>query len=92
MDVGQLREQEEPASMTRPYAKGVYPRGPLMVSPSGLELRTHQENHAARALYEKQGFVAVGFGLSPPPESAPDVEYHWRPSNLGLQPTAFGRG
>jgi hypothetical protein len=25
-------------------------------------------------------------------ESAPDVEYHWRPSNLGIQPTAFGRG
>lgn len=24
-------------------------------------------------------FVAVRFGTSPPPESAPDVEYHWRP-------------
>lgn len=58
------------------------------LSPSGLELRTHQENHAARALYEKQSFVAVRFGLSPPPESAPDVEYHWRPSNLGIQMTA----
>ena len=62
------------------------------LSPSGLELHTHQENRAARALYEKQGFVAVRFGLSPPPESVPDVEYHWRPSNLGIQPTAFGRG
>jgi ribosomal protein S18 acetylase RimI-like enzyme len=62
------------------------------LSPSGLELHTHQENHAARALYEKQGFVAVRFGQSLPPESAPDVEYHWRPSNLGIQPTAFGRG
>jgi GNAT superfamily N-acetyltransferase len=48
-------------------------------SPAGLELFTHQENHAARALYEKHGFVAVKFGISPPPESAPDVEYHWRP-------------
>jgi GNAT superfamily N-acetyltransferase len=57
------------------------------LSPSGLELHTHQGNHAARALYEKQGFVAVRFGLSPPPESAPDAEYHWRPSNLGIQPT-----
>ena len=49
------------------------------LSPGGLELHTHEENRAARALYEKQGFVAVKFGLSPPPESAPDVEYHWRP-------------
>ena len=58
--------------------------------PSGLELHTHQENHAARALYEKQGFVAVRFGLSPPPESAPDVEYHWRPASFGSEPKAFG--
>ena len=49
------------------------------VSPRGLELRTHQENSSARALYERHGFRAVSFGLSPPPESAPDVEYHWRP-------------
>jgi GNAT superfamily N-acetyltransferase len=47
--------------------------------PHGVELHTHQENHAARALYEKHGFLAVAFGVSPPPESAPDVEYHWRP-------------
>lgn len=50
------------------------------LSPGGLELHTHQENHAARALYEKHGFRAVNFGTSPPPESAPDVEFHWRPS------------
>ena len=49
------------------------------VSPLGLELYTHQENFAARALYERIGFRAVRFGLSPPPESVPDVEYHWRP-------------
>ena len=48
--------------------------------PDGLELHTHQQNHAARRLYEKHGFTAVRFGLSPPPESAPDVEYHWRPA------------
>jgi len=47
--------------------------------PAGLELHTHQQNHAARALYEKHGFKAVKFGVSPPPENAPDVEYHWRP-------------
>ena len=50
------------------------------LSPSGLELRTHQANVAARALYEGHGFRAVKFGLSPPPELAPDVEYHWRPA------------
>jgi GNAT superfamily N-acetyltransferase len=47
--------------------------------PTGLELHTHLENRAARWLYEKHGFTAVKFGVSPPPESAPDVEYHWRP-------------
>jgi GNAT superfamily N-acetyltransferase len=47
--------------------------------PDGVELCTHQENHGARRLYEKHGFRAVRFGVSPPPESAPDVEYHWRP-------------
>jgi len=55
------------------------------LSPNGLQLHTHQENHAARRLYEKHGFKAVKFGTSPPPESAPDVEYHWRPDNKALQ-------
>ena len=50
-----------------------------IVSPDHLSLHTHQQNHRARRLYEKSGFVAVRFGLSPPPESVPDVEYHWRP-------------
>jgi GNAT superfamily N-acetyltransferase len=50
-----------------------------LLSPDGLELHTHQENQAARSLYERQSFKAVTFGTSPPPESAPDVEYHWRP-------------
>jgi ribosomal protein S18 acetylase RimI-like enzyme len=49
------------------------------LSPQGLELHTHVENLAARALYERHGFKAVRFGTSPPPESAPDVEYHWCP-------------
>lgn len=51
------------------------------LSPDRLELHTHQENYAARAFYEKHGFKAVKFGMSPPPEYAPDVEYHWRPDN-----------
>ena len=49
------------------------------LSPSGLELHTHQANAAARALYERHGFQVVTFGISPPPESVPNVEYHWRP-------------
>ncbi|HEX7036684.1 MAG TPA: GNAT family N-acetyltransferase [Pseudomonadales bacterium] len=49
------------------------------LSPLGLELHTHQQNAAARVFYERHGFVAVRFGVSPPPENAPDVEYHWRP-------------
>ncbi len=55
------------------------------LSPNGLELHTHQANHAARRLYEKHGFKAVKFGTSPLPESAHDVEYHWRPDNKALQ-------
>ena len=49
------------------------------LSPRGLELHTHQENRGERALYERHGFKAVKFSVSPPPESAPDVQYHWRP-------------
>lgn len=49
------------------------------LSPGGLELHTHVENHPARSFYRRLGFVAVRFGTSPAPESAPDVEYHWRP-------------
>lgn len=49
--------------------------------PKGLRLHTHVENYPARSLYEREGFVAVAFGISPPPESVPDVEYHWRPAS-----------
>lgn len=52
--------------------------------PDGLELHTHQKNGGARRLYEKHGFRAVRFGVSPPPESAPDVEYHWTPGFSGF--------
>ena len=47
-------------------------------SPKHVWLYTLQVNVNARAFYEKNGFVAEKFGVSPPPESAPDVEYHWR--------------
>jgi ribosomal protein S18 acetylase RimI-like enzyme len=51
----------------------------MNLSPGGLELHTHQRNRIARNFYEKHGFVVVNFGVSPAPESEPDVEYHWRP-------------
>jgi len=51
------------------------------LSPSGLRLFTFQINANGRAFYAKQGFEAVRFGVSPPPESEPDVEYQWRPGN-----------
>lgn len=50
-------------------------------SPEHLWLYTLQSNVNARAFYEKNGFVAEKFGVSPPPESEPDVEYHWRKRN-----------
>jgi GNAT superfamily N-acetyltransferase len=49
-------------------------------SPEHLWLYTLQVNGNARAFYEKNGFVAEKFGVSPPPESEPDVEYHWHKS------------
>jgi ribosomal protein S18 acetylase RimI-like enzyme len=48
------------------------------LSPQHLWLYTLQSNTQARAFYEKNGFVPERFGVSPPPESEPDVEYHWR--------------
>lgn len=51
------------------FAKNLYP--------NGLSLKTHQLNKRACAFYEKREFVVAGYGLSPPPESMPDVEYHW---------------
>ena len=47
-------------------------------SPEHVWLYTLQVNVNARAFYEKHGFVAEKFGVSPPPENEPDVEYHWR--------------
>ena len=49
-------------------------------SPEHVWLYTLQANVNARAFYEKNDFVAEKFGISPPPESEPDIEYHWRKS------------
>lgn len=45
------------------------------LSPEGLTLHTHQRNERARTFYERRGFRAVEFGVSPPPENEPDVSY-----------------
>ncbi len=45
-------------------------------SPEHLWLYTLQSNVNAQAFYEKNGFVAEKYGISP--ENEPDVEYHWR--------------
>jgi ribosomal protein S18 acetylase RimI-like enzyme len=48
------------------------------LSPQHVWLYTLQINTKARSFYEKNGFIAEKFGISPPPENEPDVEYHWR--------------
>lgn len=47
------------------------------LSPRELRLFTFQRNDSARAFYEKHGFTAAAFGVSPAPELEPDVEYRW---------------
>ena len=47
-------------------------------SPGQLRLYTFQRNNAARAFYERHGFLVTAFGVSPAPESEPDVEYRWQ--------------
>ena len=50
------------------------------LSPEHVWLYTLQINLNARVFYEKNGFIAERYGISPPPESEPDVEFHWRKS------------
>lgn len=47
------------------------------LSPRRLRLFTLQVNLNARAFYEKNGFRVLKLGVSPAPESEPDVEYVW---------------
>lgn len=51
------------------------------LSPGHLWLYTLQINANARTFYEKNGFVVEHLSVSPPPESEPDVEYHWHVSS-----------
>ncbi|MGH0035769.1 MAG: GNAT family N-acetyltransferase [Myxococcota bacterium] len=50
------------------------------LSPHHLSLFTLQRNERACRFYERRGFRAVAYGVSPPPESEPDVRYEWEPS------------
>jgi len=50
------------------------------LSPMHLWLYTFRMNAGGCTFYEKNGFIPVRFGVSPAPESEPDVEYHWRPA------------
>ena len=52
-------------------------------SPRGLTLSTFQENQTSRRFYEARGFRAIAFGISPAPESEPDVTYRWEPGEPG---------
>ena len=45
--------------------------------PGGLRLYTFQRNDAARAFYARHGFTEVALGVSPAPESEPDVLLAW---------------
>ena len=50
------------------------------LSPHGLWLYTLQANLNAQSFYEKQGFKIAERGISPPPESEPDIKYVWQPA------------
>ncbi len=66
----------DPAAQRRGVGTALLDRAKAL-SPEGLTLFTHQRNEGARAFYERRGFLAVRFGVSPPPESEPDVLYRW---------------
>jgi ribosomal protein S18 acetylase RimI-like enzyme len=68
----------DPAAQRRGIGTALLDRAKALSS-AGLMLFTHQRNERARAFYERRGFLAVAFGVSPPPESEPDVQYRWDP-------------
>jgi GNAT superfamily N-acetyltransferase len=46
-----------------------------------LRLYTFQKNTAARAFYARHRFAEIELGVSPAPESEPDVLLLWRPAS-----------
>ena len=67
----------DPAHHRRGFGKALLDYAKTL-SPNHLWLYTHAANKMARVFYEKNDFIAENFGVSPAPESEPDVEYHWR--------------
>jgi putative acetyltransferase len=67
----------EPTAQGRGIGTALLQRA-MTLRPTGLRLYTHQRNARARSFYERRGFDAVAFGVSPPPEEEPDVEYRWK--------------
>jgi hypothetical protein len=49
-------------------------------SPDGIELWTFAANSGARRFYERHGFLAVDRTDGDNEEGAPDIRYHWRPT------------
>jgi putative acetyltransferase len=47
--------------------------------PAGITLFTHEANRRARRFYARRGFREVAFGVSPAPESEPDMKLRWEP-------------
>lgn len=68
----------EPSSQRKGWGSKLIEFAKLQFT-NGMMLHTHEKNEFGRKFYEKHGFVAVKFGISPPPESEPDVEYSWEP-------------
>ncbi len=59
----------------------------LKTRDTDLRLFTFRRNHTACRFYEQRGFRAIAFGVSPAPESEPDVEYLWerpKPPTAGI--------
>jgi GNAT superfamily N-acetyltransferase len=55
-----------------------------VLRPQRLWLVTLRRNLRACRFYEERGFAVTGFGISPPPESEPDVNYEWLPTRSGI--------
>jgi hypothetical protein len=70
-----FRDADEPAVVKVWHRSG---RAAYTFLPTWQAFTLGQADRAC-AFYERHGFATVRFGTSPPPERAPDVEYHWRP-------------
>lgn len=72
----------EPDAQGRGVGTALLDKAKTLV-PKGLTLYTHIRNQTARDFYERRGFRAVAFGVSPAPENEPDVKYAWEPGEVG---------